>query len=89
MSEDNVRSIFDEAVTRKLKAGKWPEPDMAIIADDEAPALEENALPKGWGKWIREEATACNVPSDYVAGGLPRRTPRSSPVGSSPGAIRL
>jgi uncharacterized protein DUF3987 len=72
MSQDNVRSIFDAAVALKLKGGNWPEPDMAIIAEDEAPApaLEANALPRGWGKWTTEEAAACNVPSDYVAGGL-------------------
>jgi hypothetical protein len=72
MTEDNVRSIFDEAVKRKLDDRKWPDPDMAIVGDDEAPVpvLEANALPKGWAKWITHEAAACNVPPDYVAGAL-------------------
>jgi hypothetical protein len=50
----------------------WPEPDMEIACDDvvTAPPLDQDALPAGWGRWIAEQAEACGVPPDYVAGAL-------------------
>jgi hypothetical protein len=39
----------------------WPEPDMRLIGDGRGPppALEDDALPAGWGTWITAEAMAC------------------------------
>ena len=50
----------------------WPEPDMRLIGDGRVPppALEDDALPAGWGAWITAEATARACPRDYVAAGL-------------------
>jgi hypothetical protein len=47
----------------------WPEPDMRLVEDDHAPApaLEDDALPAGWGEWITAEAEARGCPRDYVA----------------------
>src|SRR6516162_431133 len=50
----------------------WPEPDMRLIGDDRAPppALEDDALPAGWGAWITGAANACSCPRDYIAAAL-------------------
>jgi hypothetical protein len=50
----------------------WPEPDMRLVDDDHAPApaLDDDALPAGWGDWITAEAAARGCPRDYVAAGL-------------------
>src|SRR5690242_18191368 len=50
----------------------WPEPDMRVVEDDRAPApaLDDDALPAGWGEWIAAEAEARGCPRDYVAAGL-------------------
>ena len=50
----------------------WPEPDMRLVNDDRppAPALDDDALPAGWGAWITAEAEARACPRDYVAAGL-------------------
>jgi hypothetical protein len=50
----------------------WPEPDMRLVEDDRAPApaLDDDALPAGWGEWIAAEAAARGCPRDYVAAGL-------------------
>jgi hypothetical protein len=68
MSKGNVQVLFDQAAS----PAPWPAPDKALVDDGEAPApgLEPDALPAGWGDWIRDEAEACNIPRDYVAGGL-------------------
>src|SRR5262249_55801495 len=68
MSRDNIRVLFDQAAST---AG-WAGVDWGLVDDGEAPApeLELDALPAGWGDWIREEAEACNIPHDYVAGAL-------------------
>jgi hypothetical protein len=45
---------------------------MRLVEDDRppAPALDDDALPAGWGDWITAEALARGCPRDYVAGGL-------------------
>jgi hypothetical protein len=50
----------------------WPLPDMRLVDDDRppAPALDDDALPAGWGEWITSEANARGCPRDYVACGL-------------------
>ncbi len=60
------------AVSRASGDAPWPEPDMRLVEDDRtsAPALDDDALPAGWGAWIAAEATARGCPRDYVAAGL-------------------
>src|SRR5437899_7032775 len=50
----------------------WPEPDMRLVEDDRAPApaLDDDALPAGWGEWITAEAAARGCPRDYAAAGV-------------------
>jgi hypothetical protein len=50
----------------------WPEPDMRLVDDDRAPApaLDDDALPAGWSRWITTEAAARGCPRDYVAAAL-------------------
>jgi len=50
----------------------WPDPDMQLVEDDRAPApaLDDDALPAGWERWIADEAEARGCPPDYVAAGL-------------------
>jgi hypothetical protein len=50
----------------------WPAPDMGLITDDRpsAPAVDNDALPAGWGAWITAEAAARACPRDYVAAAL-------------------
>jgi hypothetical protein len=45
---------------------------MRLVEDDRAaaPALDDDALPAGWGEWISAEAAARGCPRDYVAAGL-------------------
>ncbi len=45
---------------------------MRLVEDDRtpAPALDNDALPAGWGDWIAAEAAARGCPRDYVAAGL-------------------
>src|SRR6476469_3869375 len=49
-----------------------PEPDPHLVSDDRPapPALEADALPAGWGDWIKMEAEARGCPQDYVASSL-------------------
>jgi hypothetical protein len=60
------------AVNRATGDAPWPEPDMRLVEDDRppAPALDNDALPAGWGEWITAEAAARGCPRDYVAAGL-------------------
>jgi hypothetical protein len=60
------------AVNRATGGAPWPEPDMRLVEDDRAPApaLDDDALPAGWGEWISAEAAARGCPRDYVAAGL-------------------
>jgi hypothetical protein len=53
-------------------ASEWPAPDMRIVEDDRAPtpALDDDALPAGWGEWITKEAASRGCPRDYVASSL-------------------
>lgn len=50
----------------------WPDPDIRLVEDDRAstPALDDDALPTGWGAWITAEAAARGCPRDYVAAAL-------------------
>jgi hypothetical protein len=66
-----ARRIIDEA-PEMTSRDLWPEPDMRLVEDDRPPAaaLDDDALPAGWGDWITAEATARGCPRDYVAAGL-------------------
>src|SRR5271170_5072696 len=59
-------------MNRAIGDVSWPEPDMRLVEDDRvpAPALDNDALPVGWGAWIAAEAAARGCPRDYVAAGL-------------------
>jgi hypothetical protein len=50
----------------------WPAPDIGLITDDRPSALavDNDALPAGWGAWITAEAAARACPRDYVAAAL-------------------
>jgi hypothetical protein len=60
------------AVNRAAGEVPWPEPDMRLVEDDRppGPALDDDAMPAGWGDWITAEAAARGCPRDYVAAGL-------------------
>jgi hypothetical protein len=60
------------AVNRVTGDAPWPEPDMRAVEDDRAPppAVDNDALPAGWGDWVTAEAEARGCPRDYVAAGL-------------------
>jgi Protein of unknown function (DUF3987) len=71
MSHESVRAII-AAAPEMTTRDAWPEPDMRLITDDRlpAPALDDDALPAGWGAWVTTEAKARACPHDYVAAGL-------------------
>jgi hypothetical protein len=49
----------------------WPIPDLTILDDGVSPPdLPDEALPDGWGEWIKEEAASLGCPEDYVAASL-------------------
>ena len=48
-----------------IERDTWPEPDMRLIEDDRvaAPALDDDALPAGWGDWIADESSGPRLPA--------------------------